>query len=99
MDSAPRVLRADYGDGYTQRAGDGINNDPEMWRVIFVNIDDAVGDAIEAFLKARGGHEYFLWTAPGRSQRRYICSRWGFTYSQYSTKGFQAEFEEVFDLT
>ena len=45
----PRVKRADFGDGYSQRAVDGLNTN---------------ADTIENFMIARGGSDVITYTLP-----------------------------------
>lgn len=58
-----RTRTAGFGDGYTQRVGDGINTRKESWPLEFVG-DEAEIAEIKAFLDARGGDDPFLWTPP-----------------------------------
>lgn len=79
----PRERRVDFGDGYTQRSGDGINLNRDQWNLTFVS-DVADIDTIETFLKARGSHEAFYWTPP-RAQSSdgtnlYTCKSWNRDY-------------------
>lgn len=86
----PRVLAVAYGDGYEQRVGDGINNNPRTYNLQFTLLNATVFGEIMAFLEARGGKEAFDWTPPGRSAGRFICEEWdddtdGVTYSVTAT--------------
>lgn len=58
----PRVLKAAFGDGYAQRAADGLNSRPAAWDLRWDALCTADADTIEAFLVARGGFEAFWWT-------------------------------------
>jgi phage-related protein len=60
--SQPKVLEADFGDGYSQRVRMGLNSDPKTWDLRFDNRADAERDQIRNFLEARGGVEAFDWT-------------------------------------
>jgi phage-related protein len=62
--SAPRVLATQFGDGYEQRAVDGINPDLKSWDLTFTNRATTDADAIEAFLVTNTGLA-FNWTPPG----------------------------------
>lgn len=68
MSSAPRytpkILRAEFGDGYLQAAGDGINPFKEEWDLSFSNRPKSDIDTITAFVRAKNGAEAFLWTPP-----------------------------------
>lgn len=96
----PKRKVAQFGNGYSQRAPDGLNNNPQMWNVAFLGRSySAEIDLIDAFLAALNGTDYFLWTPPrGGSQIKVICPKW----SRRPTKGpyddLTATFEQVFDL-
>lgn len=75
----PRVLSQSYGDGYTQRMGDGINRLLPSWSLTFTR-SKAEYDAIVAFLRARGGVEAFTFTPPGEATaRKVVCPKWTLT--------------------
>ena len=61
----PRVLRAKFGDGFAQTAGDGIQPFNEEYRFVYTDWPDEHLDTIEKFLRERNGVESFLWTPPG----------------------------------
>jgi len=58
-----RVMTAQFGDGYKQTAGDGINNTAQSWPVQFVG-SAAYITQIRDFLRAHGGVKPFFWTPP-----------------------------------
>ena len=93
------VLEADFGDGYSQRAADGLNSKKINWSVTWENRPDADIDSLYDFLIAKLGYEAFFWTAPDESSPRKWIAR-GLTRTPVAT-GFstlRTEFEEVFDL-
>jgi len=59
-----RVLRADFGDGYTQAVPDGINNEEEMWELSFDQYPIADVQTLESFFDSLGAADYFYWTPP-----------------------------------
>lgn len=95
-----RVLRANFGDGYTQRAADGLNVIIRKPKLKFDGLTEAQADTIEAFLEAREGHENFDYTLPNEStSRKFICQTW--TRTPKTTTGFiemTLDLEEVFDI-
>ena len=93
-----RVLVQSFGDGYSQRAGDGINTTPDSWSVEFRGSSTNVG-AIKTTLETKAGHTYFTWTPPGGSEQKWICKQWTYSLLGRSTYSLTATFEEVFDLT
>jgi len=64
-DSQPRVLVAEYGDGYEQRAAAGINNIPEVWNLTWKNRTAANSNKIIRFLEQQGGVSSFDWYPTG----------------------------------
>lgn len=96
LSKKPRVNSAKFGDGYSQRVGEGINTNPKMWSVGFT-VAPAVGDAIDAFLDTKGGALSFLWTPPRESvARAFICPEWSKSESSYGEVTVNAKFEQVF---
>lgn len=90
-----RVKTAQFGDGYQQRAGDGINNVLRAWNLTFSKTTNDMA-SITAFLENEGGVTSFLWTPPRGNQGLWICQSWNGTvndgYDQLSVR-----FTEVFE--
>jgi phage-related protein len=62
LSKKPRIVGADFGDGYSQESPDGINADLETWALVF---DDRYAEevlAMNSFLTARKGTEKFEYT-------------------------------------
>ena len=64
-DQQPRVLTADYGDGYQQRVAAGINNTPESWNLTWRNRTSAEANKIVGFLETQAGVTAFDWYPVG----------------------------------
>ena len=74
----PRVLKAEFGDGYRQRAADGLNSRPAAWDLKWDALTTADADAIEGFLAARGGVEAFWWTPlDAATPLKFVAESWG----------------------
>lgn len=58
-----RTRTAQFGDGYAQVVGDGINNEQQSWPLTFVRGTDEA-EAIRDFFKRHAGYKAFLWTPP-----------------------------------
>ena len=58
-----RVLKAQFGDGYSQEVADGINNEVQSWPLQFVGTRAEV-IAIRDFFRRHGGYKGFFWTPP-----------------------------------
>lgn len=67
-----RNLVAQFGDGYAQRAADGINTKQEKWPLSFVGTLPKI-EAIKAFLNEHAGYKTFLWTPPLGSEGAYVA--------------------------
>jgi len=92
-----RILRADFGDGYSQRAGDGLNAIKLTLNLSWSALPVADADTIEDFLTARAGYEAFKYTKPRGTEKKYICVEWNREYSYPNHDKITAVFEEVFD--
>jgi len=94
--SKPRVLRAKFGDGYEQRAPDGLNSNNKSWSLVFVNRPEAEGTAITAFLDDKLGATSFLYSPPDDiTQYTVICPDWTAVVPAVGVTSISAKFEEV----
>lgn len=92
----PRVLKAQFGDGYAQRVGDGINNSPQKWDIRFEDISKADALAIDNYLAGKGGVTKFSWTTPDGVTANFVCEEWSRTFSQENGHQVTATFEQDF---
>src|SRR5688572_3201304 len=60
-----RVLTAQFGDGYSQEAPDGINTLVDEWSIRYDNLNLTDRNTLWTALDAVGAWDYFTWTAPG----------------------------------
>ena len=79
----PRLIKATFGDGYVQRAQDGINPDLKVWTLQFSNRTSAEGNAINSFLAGLKGVDSFTWTDPDGATLSYVCESWNKSHPQY----------------
>jgi len=94
-----RTLKANFGDGYKQRAGDGINTKTKKYNLSWSNLDTDEINAIISFLDGQAGYIAFEYTLPGDSSaQKFICEDYSETWEQGNLKGVSAVFELVFDL-
>lgn len=98
LDTEPKLLQAPFGDGYGLTVGDGINNMPRTWTARLAKRTTAEANAIEAFLRARGGSEAFDWTDPNGTVARWTCKRWSRTEHGGGIASITATFVEAFGL-
>ncbi len=72
----PRVFTVNFGDGYTERAPNGINTDLRTWDSIpFTVRSQAEAFAIETFLKVQGAVTAFNWQVPQQDLALVICTK------------------------
>ena len=91
----PRVLKAQFGDGYQQRTADGINTIVRQWNLTFINTTANIAD-IDSFLTTAGGVDSFDWTPPHGSAGKFICEAWTRGKDSYGLDSLTATFIEVF---
>ena len=92
-----KVLKTEFGDGYIQRAPDGINNVRYSHQLSWTGPKDKV-DLIERFLAARLGAETFAWQAPSLAGAvgYFVCEKWSRSRLSPQIHTLQVTFDEVF---
>jgi len=94
-----RTLEADFGDGYSQRAGDGLNNVSVEPRIRFASITGTQKDTIMTFMTARKGYEAFYFTLPDEiTARKFTCSKPNKKHLGNDLWDVTLDLKEVFDL-
>ena len=94
----PRVRRADFGDGYSQRSGDGLNANPVVFEATITVLFAHEVEEITTFLAGRKGYLPFMWTMPGESSpRQWIATDWRLTFTGKVTRDIVITLEENFD--
>jgi len=94
-----KVIATGYGNGYSQRAPDGINTSIGSWDVSWENITATEFSTVTTALETAKGADYFTWQAPGDSvTKRWVVSK----YSKQAMSGdiytVSATLTQVFDL-
>ena len=89
------VRKATFGDGYTQRAADGINNRSASYQLTFVR-DAATITAILAFLDAHAGATAFYWTPLLRPQLLFTCETYTEPVKDGNVYTMTAQFDQTF---
>jgi phage-related protein len=94
---SPRVLAVRFGDGYTQRIPDGINNNLLNLDLTFENRSEKEATAIAHFLNVRRGAEAFCYTPPSpyATQKLFICKSFTSTFVFNDNFTVSAKFEET----
>lgn len=96
--SKPRVVSAQFGDGYSQRVPDGLNSVVKEWDLSFNSNPVNKANSIVKFFEDRKGSEPFLWTPPGETtQYLVICQEWNMVYQTHLSRTVTAKFKQVFD--
>lgn len=102
----PRLIVNSFGDGYSQRAPDGINYTPLTYTLIFENRSLDVCTAINNFLFGespfydRVPEEPFFWTAPfpfSNKVRLWTFSKPTFRYVSFTNMTVTVTFTESFE--
>ena len=82
--STPKIHMADFGDGYTQRIADGINNLQQTMEVSFSTRPKAEIDDLVAFFESLGGVNKFEMTIDdtnGAETIKVLCQQWSQTWA------------------
>ncbi|WP_337262962.1 MULTISPECIES: phage tail protein [unclassified Serratia (in: enterobacteria)] len=95
-----RVREVQFGDGYKQRVGDGLNNESQSWQLTFTN-NEQITIEIRDFFKRHAGYKAFKWTSPSLEPGLYTCKTYQITALGKNSRGklmFQlaATFETAF---
>lgn len=85
---------AEFGDGYAQRAPDGINSKRMVVSLRFDSVRDGRAAEVVEFLKARGATEPFLFTPPAPHDEEYT-----FVLRTPLRHGFQAFDSNALEVT
>lgn len=97
-----RLLEAQFGDGYSQRAPDGINHIQDVVTLNWNVLTDADARTINSFFQSHGGYKAFRWTAPGQiTEKKWVCKKWTLkrqSKDQSIFNAIAATFVQVFDL-
>lgn len=97
LSNRPRVLSAQFGGGYEQRAGDGINTNQRTLSARFENLEEAEATILDDFLDSLGGYKPFTIPVPGHGVMQFTCKDWTRTYNEVMQDTISATFVECFD--
>ena len=94
-----KILENTFGDGYTQRAADGLNSLRDSWANSWTNLRNDEKYILENLLRTAGGWQSFFWIAPGEfTAKKWTCKEWKFTPIAGGYWGASATFQQSFDL-
>ncbi|MGP7732928.1 phage tail protein [Oceanimonas smirnovii] len=72
----PRHKEVKFGNGYSQRKRDGINNLLATYTLTFSDKPATIG-ALREFLQRHGGVDAFQFQLPGELPVKVVCKQWG----------------------
>jgi phage-related protein len=93
-----RVRSAQFGNGYKQRAADGINNETQSWNLTFTGEKARIA-AILAFLRAQKGYKAFIWATPFDGPLYFTCDTFAPTDLGGKAWSLTATFEQTYQVT
>ena len=98
----PKVLFAQFGDGYEQRLADGIYTLEETFQVSFNTRTKEEIDDIVAFFENKAGVTAFTYTIPdsnnsGETAIKVVCSTWNKTWAYGDYYSATATFKRVYE--
>lgn len=96
FDETPRLNGPQFGDGYTQRALDGLNSLDQTMDVSWDPISKAERNQVLAFFRARAGVSAFSYTLDGET-RTFIATTWKSTKISGNHYTMTATLKRVFD--
>ena len=95
----PRVLTAEYGDGYIERAADGLNTDRRTFSLSWTNIATNTRLKISEFFETHKGYIAFEWVPIDETNTiKVICKTWNVEKQDAGVHSLNAEFMQVFDV-
>lgn len=93
----PVILQAVFGNGYVQRARDGINNIPEAWDVSYDDLEDDDANTLEAFFEGLGGVDPFTWDPnPKGVTANYVATEWARSFDEEGKNGLKVKFTRFY---
>ena len=90
-----RTRHAQFGDGYAQVSGDGLNPRSQKWTLEFTGNETYI-TAIKAFLDRHGGVKAFQWTPPLEPLGLYRCAGYKPTPLGNKKYNLSVTFEQAF---
>lgn len=95
-----RVLEKRLGDGYTQRAAEGLNNVNLRYEAVWAALTEREATGLVEFLQERAGIEPFkVKKLPGLlSDRNWVCKDWSEEWVSAERRNVRAMLEEDFSL-
>ena len=89
-----RVNYVSFGNGYSQRSGDGINPGVVDWDVVIPDLNLTTAAAIDTFLTTHAGVLAFDWQPPGGTMKKWTCKSWSFKPGPGALQSFSGKFHK-----
>jgi phage-related protein len=89
-----RVNKAQFGDGYAQSVGEGINTVLQTWKLSFTLRRKTEVQAIIQFLADHYGAVKFTWTTPLGETLSFVCDQWSASGNHDLDWSVSATFEQ-----
>lgn len=94
----PKVMKAQFGDGYLHRMTDIINNLDIKWTLTFKNRPISQTATIISFFETHKGVQSFDWTPSGEIVSvKVICEDWSEQYITETIRTLTATFTRVYE--
>ncbi len=95
-----RVLEKKLGDGYTQRAADGLNNVALKYEAVWAGLTSTEAEALVEFFQGRAGIEPFkVEKLPlPLNEKKWVCKNWSEEWVSAERRNVRAMLEEDFSL-
>lgn len=96
----PKLLVADFGDGYTQASPDGVNWLKRTVTLTWDTLLPSQADAIDAFFRAQGGYIPFYYTVSDDplGAQRWTCVDWSQQRQSGGLRKFTAALTQYFGV-
>ncbi|MBE0153254.1 phage tail protein [Serratia fonticola] len=81
-----RVREVQFGDGYKQQVGDGLNTESQSWPMTFVGNWKRIHE-IRTFFKRHAGYKAFKWVTPNFELGLFTCKTYQVTALGKNSRG------------
>lgn len=97
-DHSFRVREVQFGDGYKQQVGDGLNTELQSWSLTFVGNWKRTFE-IRSFFKRHAGYKAFKWMTPNFELGLFTCKTYQVTALGKNDRGDQMyQLAATFDI-
>ena len=97
LDQEPNIIEAKFGDGYSQRIGEGLNNIKRKIPLNWTHIPQTFAIELDDFCRDHSAGQAFYWTPNGGSQMKWKVVRYKRKIRGAGWGSFSMEIEQVFD--